>query len=281
MRTMKKKLLLLAIAIISLPISAQPENRDNFYVFLCFGQSNMEGAARPEAQDMEGISDRFLMMAAVNDAQRGRTMGEWYKAVPPLCRANSGLTPVDYFGRRLTEVLPDSIYIGVINVAVGGIRIEGFMKDSVAGYVEHQAPDWMKHMLKQYDNNPYDRLLTLARKAQQQGVTKGILMHQGESNTGDPEWAEKVETVYESLLNDLQLEAENVPLIAGQVVLADGQGVCIGAVKQIDFLPATIPTAHVVSSEGCSNGPDRLHFDAAGYRELGRRYAETILPLLH
>ena len=48
----------------------------------------------------------------------------------------------------------------------------------------------------------------------------------------------------------------------------------------IDLLPRTIPTAHVVSSDGCTNGPDRLHFDAAGYRLLGRRYAEVMLPLL-
>jgi hypothetical protein len=32
----------------------------------------------------------------------------------------------------------------------------------------------------------------------------------------------------------------------------------------------------VISSDGCSNGPDRLHFDAAGYRELGCRYGEAV-----
>jgi hypothetical protein len=45
-------------------------------------------------------------------------------------------------------------------------------------------------------------------------------------------------------------------------------------------LPKTIPTAHFVSSDGCEAASDRLHFSPAGYRELGRRYAETMLPLL-
>lgn len=240
----------------------------------------MEGAAKIETQDMEGVSDRFLMMAAVDDGSRGRQRGVWYKALPPLCREHTGLTPVDYFGRRLTEVLPDSIRVGVVHVAIGGIHIEGFMQDSIANYVQQRAPEWMKSILKAYDNDPYNHLLTLAKRAQQDGIIKGILLHQGESNTGDPLWAEKVKTVYERLLADLGLEAEQVPLLAGEVVRANGEGLCMATNKQIDRLPQTIPTAHIVSSEGCTNGPDRLHFDAAGYRELGRRYGHLMLSLL-
>lgn len=251
----------------------------NFYIFLCFGQSNMEGAAKPEAQDMEGVSDRFQMMAAVDDAQRGRKMGEWYKALPPLCRENTGLTPVDYFGRMMTETLPENIRVGVITVAIGGIRIEGFMPDSIAKYTQ-TAPGWMKGMLAAYGNNPYERLVTLAKKAQRQGVIKGVLMHQGESNTGDAQWASKVQRVYDQLLGDLQLKPEETPLLAGEVVRAGGKGLCVAMNRQINELPQTIHTSHVVTSEGCTNGPDNLHFDADGYRELGRRYGEKMLELL-
>jgi hypothetical protein len=35
----------------------------------------------------------------------------------------------------------------------------------------------------------------------------------------------------------------------------------------------------VVSSRGCESRPDRLHFTPAGYRELGKRYAEAMLSL--
>ena len=259
--------------------SAQAAVDPNFYIFLCFGQSNMEGAARPEAEDLKSPGPRFLLMPAVDDAQRGRTMGKWCEAAAPLCRPNTGLTPADWFGRTLIETLPDNIRVGVIHVAIGGIRIEGFMPDQIAEYVK-TAPGWMKGMLEAYGNNPYERLVTLAKRAQQDGVIKGVLMHQGESNTGDPEWAQKVQSVYDHLLGDLQLKPEEVPLLAGEVVQANGEGQCVAMNKQIDELPKTLHTAHVVSSTGCSNGPDKLHFDAAGYRELGRRYGEKMLELM-
>ena len=89
--------------------SAQAAVDPNFYIFLCFGQSNMEGAARPEAEDLKSPGPRFLLMPAVDDAQRGRTMGKWCEAAAPLCRPNTGLTPADWFGRTLIETLPDNM----------------------------------------------------------------------------------------------------------------------------------------------------------------------------
>ena len=252
----------------------------NFYIFLCFGQSNMEGNARPEAVDLKSPGPRFLLMPAVDFPAVGerpaRKMGEWCEASAPLCRANTGLTPADWFGRTMVASTPDHIRIGVIHVAIGGIDIKGFLPDSIKDYAEKKAPGWMKGMLAAYDNNPYERLVTLAKKAQKDGVIKGILMHQGETNTGDPKWAGMVKEVYENLCGDLQLKPEEVNLYVGNIVQADGKGVCIGCKKQIDELPQTIHTCQVISSDNCSNGPDRLHFDAAGYRELGCRYGEAV-----
>jgi enterochelin esterase-like enzyme/lysophospholipase L1-like esterase len=249
---------------------------ENFYIFLCFGQSNMEGAAKPEAQDLASPGPRFLLMPAVDFPDKGRKMGEWCEAVPPLCRPNTGLTPADWFGRTLVASLPENIKIGVIHVAIGGIDIKGFLPDSIKSYAEKKAPGWMKGMLAAYDNNPYERLVTLAKKAQKDGVIKGILMHQGETNTGDPKWAGMVSQVYNNLCSDLQLKPEEVNLYVGNIVQAGGKGVCIGCKKQIDELPQTIHTCQVISSDDCTNGPDRLHFDAAGYRELGCRYGEAV-----
>lgn len=274
-----KRLLILAVLLLGIS-EAKAAPDPNFYIFLCFGQSNMEGNAKIESQDLAGVDSRFQMLAAVDDPQRGRKMGKWYTAVPPLCRQNTGLTPVDYFGRTMTQYLPDNIKIGVITVAVGGCHIETFMKDSVDNYVKTRAPQWMKGMLKAYGNNPYKRLVALAKKAQKEGVIKGILLHQGESNTGDQRWPEKVAFVYNQLIADLHLKTEEVPLLAGEVVRANGQGLCVSMNKIIDQLPQTIHTSHVISSEGCTNGPDKLHFDAAGYREIGKRYAYKMLELL-
>ena len=272
-----KKFFLLTFVLTALPFAMSHAAVDpNFYIFLCFGQSNMEGNARPEAQDMKSPGPRFLLMPAVDFPEQGRKMGEWCEAVPPLCRPNTGLTPADWFGRTMVESLPKNIKIGVIHVAIGGIDIKGFLPDSIKEYAEKKAPGWMKGMLAVYDNNPYKRMVELAKKAQKDGVIKGILMHQGETNTGDPKWAGMVKQVYDNLCSDLQLKPEEVNLYAGNIVQADGKGVCIGCKKQIDELPNTLHTAQVISSDGCTNGPDRLHFDAAGYRELGCRYAEAV-----
>ena len=271
-----KKLLLSTILGVLVALTANAQKPDpNFYIFLCFGQSNMEGAARPEAQDIASPGPRFLLMPAVDFPEKGRKMGEWCEASAPLCRPNTGLTPADWFGRTLVESLPENIKIGVIHVAIGGIDIKGFLPDSIQSYIK-RTPNWMKGMLEAYDNNPYQRLVTLAKKAQKDGVIKGILMHQGETNTGDPKWAGMVQQVYDNLCGDLQLKPEEVNLYAGNIVQANGEGVCIGCKKQIDELPKTLHTAQVISSDGCTNGPDKLHFDAAGYRELGCRYGEAV-----
>ena len=199
---MKRILLVSVLSLVALAARAQDPD---FHIYLCFGQSNMEGNARIEQQDREGVSDRFRMMAAVDFPEMGRKQGEWYTAVPPLCRPGTGLTPADYFGRTLVENLPDNVKVGIIHVAIGGCHIETFLPDSIDNYVKNRAPEWMKGMLAAYDNDPYGRLISLAKKAQKEGVIKGILVHQGESNTGQQDWPMQLKRVYDNILRDLDL----------------------------------------------------------------------------
>ena len=260
---------------IGVPESADP----NFQIYLCFGQSNMEGNATPEAQDYENVSERFKMMAAVDFSNPVRKRGEWYIAIPPLCRQGTGLTPADYFGRTMVEKQADNITVGVINVAVGGTSIKGFMEEYVADYVAGEA-DWFKNYMACYDNNPFRRLVETAKQAQKYGIIRGILMHQGETDGGMGNWAQNVKKVYERLLDELDLSADNVPLLAGETVQTDQGGYCGGFNNVIATLPNVIPTAHVISSKGCPQKGDGLHFTAEGYRTIGKRYAECMLELL-
>ncbi|MCD0468762.1 alpha/beta hydrolase-fold protein [Flavobacterium sp. JAS] len=251
----------------------------DFHIYLSLGQSNMEGYAKIEPQDKVGVDDRFQVLQAVNCPELKRTMGTWYTAIPPLCRCNTGLTPVDYFGRNMVANLPKNIKVGVINVAVGGCKIELFDKDKSAEYIA-TAPDWMKGILKEYNENPYQRLVELAKIAQKKGIIKGILLHQGESNTGDTLWPKKVKIVYDNLMKDLNLDPKKVPLLSGETVNEDQNGKCGSMNKIIATLPKTIENTYVISSKGCTAEPDFLHFNAPGYRELGRRYAGKMLSLL-
>ena len=249
------------------------------FVFLCLGQSNMEGFPGIEEQDKGPVDDRFQVFAAVDFPDQGRTKGNWYPAVPPLCRPSAGLCPADYFGRTLVSHLPPNIKIGIVNVSIGGCKIELFEKDSYQTYAA-TAPKWMTNTIATYSGNPYQHLVEMAKLAQKDGVIKGILLHQGESNSGDKQWPNKVKGVYDNLIKDLNLKADEVPLLAGELMGADQKGACAGMNRIIDDLPKTIPTAHVVPSQGCAGRPDHLHFTPAGYRELGKRYAEAMLPLL-
>jgi len=266
----------LALLLFNLKAGAQDPK---FYIFLCFGQSNMEGNARFEAIDTTKVSSRFKVLEAVDCPDLGRNKGQWYTAVPPVTRCNTGLTPADYFGRTLIENLPKDVKIGIINVAVGGCKIELFDRDNYQAYLS-TGPDWLQKTAAAYDGNPYARLVELAKLASKDGVIKGILLHQGESNTNDQRWPEKVKTVYDNLLSDLQLQPNSIPLLAGEVVHADQGGVCASMNEIIGTLPKTIPNAYVISSSGCEDAPDNLHFTAKGYRELGTRYGKQMLSLL-
>lgn len=179
----------------------------------------------------------------------------------------------------MVEHLPKKIKVGVINVAVGGCKIELFDQNSYQNYLA-TAPEWMLNMVKEYDGNPYLRLVEMAKLAQKDGVIKGILLHQGESNTNDSLWTKKVKIVYDNLMRDLNLDPKKVPLLAGETVHADQGGVCASMNKIIATLPQTIPNAYVISSKGCSDREDNLHFDAAGCRKLGKRYAIRMLALM-
>ena len=253
----------------------------NFQIYLCFGQSNMEGNAAIEAQDKTGVNPRFMAMYTLDNAQAGWTMGLWHTAVPPQARPYTRLSVVDYFGRKMVDNLPEEVKVGTITVAVGGASIDLFDKDKYQAYLnDANTADWLRNYAKEYGGNPYGRLIELAKMAQQKGVIKGILLHQGETNNCDPTWPSKVKKIYNDILADLGLDAKDVPLLVGELGQKDQNAACWGHNAIIDNIAATIPTAHVVSSKDCPLQSDRLHFTAEGYRMFGKRYADVMLQLL-
>jgi hypothetical protein len=274
---MKSNFILSTIFILAALSSYSQDKK--FYIFLSFGQSNMEGNAPVRPEDTVSVDSRFKVMEAVDCPNLNRTKGQWYTAIPPLCRCHTGITLTDFFGRTMIANLPKDVTVGIINVSVGGCKIELFDEEHYQAYLP-TVPDWLAKMVNEYDGNPYRRLVEMAKLAQRQGVIKGILLHQGESNTNDTLWPQKVKVVYDNLLRDLDLSAASVPLLAGELVHADQGGKCASMNTIIDQLPNIIPTAHVISSSGCTDAPDDLHFNAEGYRMLGKRYAEQMLVLL-
>lgn len=265
----------------------------NFQIYLCFGQSNMEGFASLDGT-YNGIEDkdktvdeRFQVMAAVSGSWNGvqREVGHWYTAVPPLCRSNTGLCPADYFGRTMVEELsktnPD-IKVGVIVVAIGGAGIKAFHKTKYNEYYTG-TDDWQRSLMDIYDGYPYGTLVDMARIAQKQGMIKGILMHQGESDAYQDYWEGTVSEIYNDLISDLGLKVEEVPLLVGEMC-REKNGVNLNNPDgPIQNLKNYISNCYVISSENCpgyEDPTDDWHFSSEGYRELGRHYAQTMLDIL-
>ena len=290
----------------------------DFHIYLCFGQSNMAGYLGPPI-GTDGYSDdtawvaangydnppaNFKVMAAANDGRNpyNRTKGEWYAAVPPLCRSGKGLSPADFLGRTIaTATAGRNITVGIMVIAVDGCAINLFSKnkDEFKTYIRAQE-DWMRGQAAAYvdpgvgdtipttdfttEDYPYKRLADLARRAHETGDIKGVIMHQGEAGITDGVYNTAVRKIYNDLCEDLGITPGALPFLAGQAV-----GNSNGNISSIPDAFSDIPgTAFVIPSDGCAawtpgsaDSNELIHFSLAGYEELGKRCGKKILELVY
>lgn len=279
---MKKMFFLAGLLLMTSFLKANAEVDPDFYIYICFGQSNMEGNAQWEAQDEGNVDERFQMLATCDFDKPKRTLGNWYKAECPIVSPVGKLGPSDYFGRTMVQELPDK-KIGVIAVAMGGSPIEMFDKDLYEQTYKDNYNEWWAQIARNYYGaNPYGRIIEMAKKAQEVGVIKGILLHQGESNNGQADWPDKVKKIYKDMLRDLGLRASDVHIFVGETEYAEMGGGCSLHNTVVAKIPEVIPTGHVVSAKDIpGNGVDPWHFSAEGYRTLGKRYAEAVLDVMN
>jgi hypothetical protein len=127
----------------------------------------------------------------------------------------------------------------------------------------------------------------LAKTILQSGTLKGILWHQGESNTIDADtpadaWnKERYEADFTRLVTAFreELKAPDVPFIAGELGrwYPKGKGV-----EELDVLLRSLETklprfGFVISEELMKM--DMWHFDTPSQRLLGHRYADVYLEI--
>lgn len=233
--------------------------KEKFHLFLLVGQSNMAGRGIVEQQD-KTPHPRVLMLDKA---------GKWAPAVDPMHfdKAVAGVGLGKTFGQIVAEATPEAT-IGLIPCAVGGSPIEVW------------SPGVFYPGTKVY---PWDDAMKRAAAALPAGTLKGILWHQGEADS-TPELA----PLYEARLHDLiarlrkELHAPGAPFIAGQMGKFAGvpwkpEAAVVDRAHQ--ELPKKVARTAFVSAEGLNHKGDKVHFDAASYRELGRRYAKAYLDL--
>ena len=251
----------------------------NFHVYIAYGQSNMAGAGdiRKGTDDKE--HSRYKMFATTS-CTRYPNVGEIYPAIPPMFHCGEGLSVADWFGRYLADSLPD-VTVGIIPVAVGGTKIELFDKDKYSSYLS-TAESWLVNWAKDYgsDGNAHARIVEVAKKAQQVGVIKGFIFHQGESGAmNGNNWQQEVKKTRDDILKALNLSSDTVPFLAGGLEDRAAGGCCWSFTdNNIKTLPNVMDNTYFVSSEGLKgNGKDSYHFSSESYQEFGRRYAEEML----
>jgi hypothetical protein len=248
--------------------AARPVTPSGAMIFLLIGQSNMVGAPAPEPADELEVP-RVSVLAYDDCPRLGRTYNHWYPARPPLHGCDSGVGPGDYFGRALAKAHPGAT-IGLVPLAINGVDIDLFVKGVVSKRRgEFRIPP---------DNQAagaYEWVVERAKLAQQSGTVRGILFHQGESDTGSPLWVGKVKQLVSDLRTDLGLG--DAPFVAGELLYSG----CCGKLHNplLAEVPRAITNAAVVSADGLA-GQDTAHFNLAAQRELGSRYAEAMRGLL-
>ncbi len=222
-------------------------------LFLLVGQSNMAGRGKVETIDQTPNPHIWVL----------NKEKQWSPAVEPLHwdrPERIGVGPGFAFARAVVDKFPQT-QIGLIPAAEGGSSIDLWKKGDPF----------------------YTNAIERAKLAQKHGIFRAILWHQGEADStpeGLPNHMAKVQQLVKDLRADLG--DPNLPFVAGQIG-SFYEKRRPDAPKMNDLLltiPQHVARSAVVTSENLTQMGDDTHFDAAGARELGKRYAAKYIELV-
>jgi hypothetical protein len=214
------------------------------HVFLLIGQSNMAGRGRVEPVDLVPHPRVFSL------AKDQR----WAPAVEPIAFDKPGLAGVGpgcAFGKSVADSHPNWV-VGLVPSAFGGTTLAQW------------SPD-----------RPLYKDAVLRTRAALRGGARlsAILWLQGESET--PESAQTYIARFGLMATALRtdLNAKDVPILVGEI--GHFVSVAPSVNPQLSRLPGAVPACILVSSLGLTDKGDRLHFDSASAREMGKRFAQV------
>jgi len=219
------------------------------------GQSNMAGRGDLHGSALSADNPRLLTLNP--DEQ-------WVAAQDPLHqkdgRTEPGVGPGISFALEMLKADP-KITIGLVPCAVGGSPLKRRVKGG----------------------DLYERAVTRARLAAQAGVIKGVLWHQGETDSANEKFAETYESRLTNMFKDLRtdLGLPDVPIVVGQLgeFLAESPNKYpyLETVRTaILHVPSVLPKVGYADSAGLAHKGDKLHFDAEAAKELGVRFAKAM-----
>lgn len=251
----------LTIVLVNPPfVWSQPAvSRNSFHLYLLVGQSNMAGRGEVQTQDKTPHPQVWVL----------NKENKWQPAVEPLHFDKpeiAGTGPGFSFAKKIAE-MDSNVAIGIIPCAVGGSAIR-FWQPS-----EFYAAT---------NSYPYDNAIARTKIALRDGMLKGILWHQGESDSDSANskmYGDHLKRLVQQFRLDLAVD--NVPFIAGTLpeffIAKRPYAEIIN--QAIIQLPKTVPNTGVVSSSGLEHQGDETHFNTPSARLLGERYAAVYFKL--
>ncbi len=223
-------------------------------LFLLIGQSNMAGRGAVEAEDKVPHPRVFTLTKEET----------WAPAVEPIHfdrpdRLGTGLGRT--FGIVLAKMAPGK-KIGLIPAAMGGSALD----------------EWKP------GGKLYTDAVRRAKAAMKSGKLRGILWHQGEADSSKLELIRSYQARWLAVMESLRAELGDVPIVVGelgQFLYTREKDYQMARLinEQLAMLAVNGKRVAFVSSQGLGHKGDVLHFDSAGLREFGRRYAHAFLML--
>lgn len=235
---------------------AQAKSDSAFHLYLLIGQSNMAGRGEVSGKYKSAGRPNIYMLNKNN---------EWVVAKHPLHfdKPNvAGVGPGLSFAMEMAGSGP-GVKIGLVPCAVGGSSINVWK----AGAYDSATK-----------THPYDDAMKRIDVARQQGVFKGVLWHQGESNStpgGAADYLPKLISLIQQVRDRVQ--NKDIPFIAGELGTYRDQYDHIN--KVLMQLPGQFPFTAIASSKGLKHKGDGTHFDSPSADKLGKRFAKEMKRL--
>ena len=231
--------------------------KEKLHLYLLMGQSNMAGRGQIGAED-KTPHPRVLLFTL---------QGKWEPAVEPVTHDKPGMLgvgPALAFGKAMAASDPGAT-IGLVPCAFGGTPLKRWERTG----------------------DLYSNAVQRARLAMREGTLKGIIWHQGESDSDTATNANSYSDRLSRMIQDIRadLGTPDLPFVVGQIgeFLYDRGPEHSPYARVVNsalaVLPEKVPATACAPSKGLKDKGDVLHFDAASQREFGRRYAAEMLRL--
>ena len=236
----------------SLPI------KENTWVFILAGQSNMAGRGKVEPLDTIP-NPRILTINKAGDLLIAKEPLHFYE--PALTGLDCGMS----FGKELLNHIPDRVSILLIPTAVGGSAIGQWINDST--YREVSLLSNFKEKVE---------------IGKQYGEIKGILWHQGETDAANAESVEIHDEQLRALFGVFRAVAgkEDLPILLGELGSFSTTPDNWRAMNaKIQEYVNSDPNAYLIPTGDLNHKGDSIHFDSEGQRTMGKRFAEKFVEM--